>query len=220
MSIRKEKCKMVEKISCYILDNILYKNEEITGDEREIQLFGITRIVEDTPKYLFIFLVGLLLGILDKLVVVLLISICYKAIVGGAHARTNVQCFIISSLFFFIPILFANYIVLDKTLFNSLVIINYVLSLFIIYKYAPGDTEEVPILKPKKRKMIKYIGYASISILTLVMIFFPNIVIAEIMFITILESNILLTNLAYKLLKCKHSYESEEFKQYFNSYKE
>ena len=46
---------MVDKISNYILDNILYKNEKIEGDKREVMLFGVTRIVEDIPKYLIIF---------------------------------------------------------------------------------------------------------------------------------------------------------------------
>ena len=42
---------MVDKISNYILDNLLYKDEKVEGDEREIMLFGVTRIVEDIPKY-------------------------------------------------------------------------------------------------------------------------------------------------------------------------
>ena len=56
---------MVDKISNYILDNVLYKNEKIEGDSREIMLFGITRIVEDVPKYIVILAIGLIYNIID-----------------------------------------------------------------------------------------------------------------------------------------------------------
>ena len=55
---------MVEKVSNYLLDNFLYRGEKVEGDEREIMLFGITRVVEDIPKYLFVFIVGLFLHVL------------------------------------------------------------------------------------------------------------------------------------------------------------
>ena len=32
---------MVEKMSGYIVDNVLYKGEKIEGDQREIMMFGI-----------------------------------------------------------------------------------------------------------------------------------------------------------------------------------
>ena len=87
---------MVDKISNYILDNILYRNEKIEGDQREVMLFGVTRIVEDIPKYIIIFLIALSLDILTQLLVVLAITIAYKTFVGGAHARTNLVCLISS----------------------------------------------------------------------------------------------------------------------------
>ena len=53
---------MVEKMSEYIIDNFLYKGENISGDEREVMSFGITRILEDIPKYTAIFFISLFLN--------------------------------------------------------------------------------------------------------------------------------------------------------------
>ena len=50
---------MVEKMSSYIVDNMLFKGETIDSDKREVMMFGITRILEDVPKYVLIFLIAL-----------------------------------------------------------------------------------------------------------------------------------------------------------------
>lgn len=213
---------MSEKFSNYLLDNFLYKGEIVEGNEREIMLFGITRIVEDIPKYLFIFIVSLFFHILPQVAIVLLITVLYKTVVGGAHARTNIQCFIFTSFYFFIPVLIGKLVNLAMPYIYVAASLIFIYSLYVIYKHVPADTEEIPILKAEKRK--KYKIYASILI---VLIYFPTIVLtqysmefAKIIFSTVFLINFFTSNFMYKILRCKHSYESDEFKDYFNGNRE
>lgn len=213
---------MVDKISNYLLDHFLYKGETIEGNEREIMLFGITRIVEDVPKYLFVFVASLFFHILPQVGIVLLITILYKVFIGGAHARTNIECFIFTSLYFFIPVLAGKYVNVPLFYLYAVSAIIFVYSLFVIYKHVPADTEEIPILNKGKRKRYKI--YAIIS---LVIIYIPTIVLAQfnveyakIIFSTVFLVNFFTSNFMYKILRCKHSYESAEFKEYFSDNKE
>lgn len=213
---------MVDKISNYLLDHFLYKGETVEGNEREIMLFGITRIVEDVPKYLFVFIVSLFFHILPQVGIVLLITILYKVLIGGAHARTNTECFIFTSLYFFIPVIAGKYVNVPLIYLYVISAIIFVYSLYVIYKHVPADTEEIPILNKGKRKRYKI--YAIIS---LFLIYIPTIVLAKfsveyakIIFSTVFLINFFTSNFMYKILRCKHSYESDEFREYFIDNKE
>lgn len=213
---------MVEKISNYLLDNFLYKGEKVEGDQREIMLFGITRIVEDTPKYLFVLLVSVFTHVLPQIGTVLLITILYKVLVGGAHARTNIECFIFTNLYFFIPVIvgkFANVSTIYVYIISVLILIY---SLYTIYKHVPADTEEVPILKKEKRK--KYKLYAVISIIFIyaftIVLSRYNVEYTKIIFATVFLINFFTSKIMYRLLRCKHSFESDEFKDYYCGIKE
>lgn len=206
---------MVDKISCYILDNVLYKNEKIEGTQREIMLFGITRILEDIPKYITIFLLSLFLNVLMETLIVLAVNIVYKTFVGGAHARTNLVCLFSSVIFFISPSIVTKFINLS---FNMTVIASacvYVFSCYVIIRHAPADTEEVPILNKNRRKTFKLLGFISLNLLYVLMMLIKNQNTNLIILITITYINIFATTPMYKLYSCKHSYESKEFECYF-----
>jgi accessory gene regulator B len=208
---------MVDKISLYILDNMLYKNEKIDEEEKEVMLFGITRIVEDIPKYIAILIISILLGITKQVALVLAITLMYKTFVGGAHARTNISCFIFSTLYFITPVLIAKYIFIPNDFLIYIYILLFIQSLYVILKIAPADTEEVPVINKRKRKIMKIMATISLlGIFTYNIFFCENIYIEKIILITIFYINIFTNKFMYKLFKCKYSYESEEFKEYFS----
>lgn len=201
-------------MSNYILDNFLYKDEKVEGNEREIMLFGITRILEDIPKYTIIFLIGYFCNILQYMGIVLAITMMYKTFVGGVHARTNIACLIFSTIYFILPVFIAKYINVNIYL---LTLVTFLLSLIVIWRIAPADTEEIPILKKAKRKKLKLIGLISLLvILSFNLLEIQDLYIQNIILITILNIDLCTTKLVYKFFKCKYSYESEEFKEYYN----
>lgn len=204
-------------MSEYIIDNFLYKGENISGDQREIMNFGMTRILEDIPKYVAIFFISLFLNILPLVGIVLLVTIAYKTFVGGAHARTNISCFISSSVMFLAPVLISKYIEFNNVATYVIYFLTLLSSAYIILRIAPGDTEEIPILNKDKRLKLKIMASISFAILYIISIFIiKDKIISNIILLTMLFINLAATNVAYKLFKCKHSYESDEFKQYYN----
>lgn len=213
---------MTEKISNYLLDNFLYKGEEIDGDKREVMLFGITRILEDLPKYLFVLIVSIFLHILPQVGIVMAVTVLYKVVIGGAHARTNIECFIYTSLYFFIPVIISKFVNVPNIYIYITAALIYLYSLFVIYKHAPADTEEIPILNKEKRKKYKIRALILLNLIYVagILLVKYNSGIAKIIFSSIFLINFFTSNFMYKILRCKHSYESDEFKEYFNSDKE
>ncbi len=208
---------MVDKLSNYILNNFLYKDEEISSEQREIMLFGLTRILEDIPKYTLIILISVLLGVIKEVALVFLITVFYKFCVGGAHARTNIGCFILSTIYFLSPVFVSKYLNLSNNLIYLLSILIFVFSLYVILKIAPADTEEIPILNKKRRKLMKILAIVNLIILYALAFIIKNNFFSKLVLMSILYVNIMTTKPIYRLLRCKYSYESEEFKEYFKT---
>lgn len=210
---------MVERISNYLVDNIICKGETITDDEKDVLNFGVTRIVEDVPKYIIMLTIALLTNTIKELGLVFLIMVVYKSFIGGAHARTNLICLISSNITFFTPIIISKLIDINNVVLTVMYITIAIISLLVIYFIAPADTEEVPIINAKKRKMLKIKGFISLTIIyTILILFINNSDIKEIVLFTILLIDIYATKPIYRLFKCKYSYESEEFKEYFEKH--
>lgn len=208
---------MLEKVSDFIVCDLLFKDEKISSEQKEIMTFGVTRILEDLPKHIGIFLICLYLNFIKELILILAVTATYKTFVGGAHARTNLTCFISSAVVFLAPIILPLYINFTDKIMYILYTIVLITSLYIIIKIAPGDTEEIPILKKNRRIKMKIKAAISFTIWYFSTIFIVNdMYTKQMILLAILFINIVATNTAYKLFKCKHSYESEEFAKYFN----
>lgn len=209
---------MVDKISNYLVDNVICKGEIIDSDEREILNFGVTRIVEDIPKYIIMLTISIITNTLSSLGIVFAVTIAYKTFIGGAHARTNLICLISSNVIFFTPILISKLINMSDLVIYMTYGIIFIFSLFVIYYIAPADTEEVPILKAERRNKLKIQGLISLVIIfTVSLLFIRSSEIKEIIVSTVCIIDICATKPVYRLYKCKYSYESEEFKDYFNA---
>lgn len=203
---------MIEKVSNYILKRYIEDGEELSKDQRDVLLFGITRILEDIPKFVAILFICFLLNMLKELFIVFIVTVLYKTFIGGAHARTNFGCFIISTIYFTLPIILAKYINYNIYIFYSLLIVDIVFSAYVIIKLAPADTEEIPIINKIKREKFKLGATISAIILNILIIFFiKDILYTKLILYTILLINIFATKTMYKILKCKFGNELQKF---------
>ncbi len=207
---------MNDKISKYIVNNFLFEDNQVEEKEKEIILFGVTRIVEDVPKFIIIFMSCYFLNILKELLIVFIVTLFYKTFIGGAHARSNFSCLIISLIYFICPIMIAKHINYNIYIYHMIFIITVFLSIYIIMKIAPADTEEIPIMNKHKRKSMKIAGVISLVIISFITMFFiKDIIYSKIILYTILFINIFATRSMYKFLNCKFGIESDEFKKFY-----
>ena len=73
--------------------------------------------------------------------------------------------------------------------------------------YAPADTEDVPILRKKERKLKKSISYVIMTAMLVLSVLIKNTTISNILVFETLFQTISITRPMYKLAKNKYGYE-------------
>lgn len=196
---------MTEKLTNIIVDKFLLKDEN-DPERREILCFGITRILEDIPKTIGIFLTGLILGIVKEMLVVSAILIGYKTFVGGVHVKTNFACFIYSLLFYLVIIYTAQFIVFESILY--LYICLFIFAVYCILVYAPADVPEIPKVNEKLRRNLKIKSIISLVILYIVALVSKDMYFANLIIYSIFFTNVMTTRTMYKIFKNEYGYET------------
>lgn len=198
---------MIDKISKKILN--LISSSEQTNDEKEILLFGITRIVEDIPKTIGIILIGLILGIIKEIAIVTLVILLYKTLTGGVHAKTNWGCFIYSVFFYLAIIYTSKWFILNGINKYSVYIIIYIFSLYTIFVYVPADVPEIPKVNLKLRKILKIKSIIMLNVIYAITLFtIKDITIQNLIIYSIFYIGIMTTRTIYNLFKTNYGYET------------
>ena len=79
--------------------------------------------------------------------------------------------------------------------------------MIMISRYAPADTENIPILRKSERKSKKILSYIFFTLGLLAAMIINNNVISNILILGNLAQSIMITPLAYKLTNNKYGYE-------------
>ena len=199
---------MIDRFCDWITDKIKGKMPEIDEEKEMVINFGVRLIFGELPKILVLFILGFLLQIGWYALLIYLLLAPYRSFTGGFHLKTHWGCMLTSIILYIIPILVAKYM---PTLQNYIIYIMAgligILSVIFIAKYAPADTENIPILSKKERKVKKIKSYISLAILLTVIIFIPDKIVSGMLLYGIFLQNLTLTPIAYKLTKNKYSYE-------------
>ena len=198
---------MIDKISQKIL--LFISNDKQTEEEKEILLFGITRIIEDIPKAIGIVVIGLILGIIKEMVIATIVIALYKTFAGGVHAKTNWGCFIYSVCFYLVIIYSAKYIVFTGLGRIGMYILVYIFSFYTILIYVPADVPEIPKVNMKLRKTLKIKSAIVLNIIYIVtLIFIKNIEIQNIILYTVFFISLMTTRSIYRLFKTQYGFET------------
>jgi len=198
---------LIEKISNKILK--ILSTEDKTEEEKEILLFGITRIIEDIPKTIGIIIIGLLLGIIKEMAIVTIVIMIYKTLTGGVHAKTNWGCFLYSVLFYLAIIYTSKYVLVTSVYKYYIYTLIYIFSVYVIAVYVPADVPEIPKVNNNLRKTLKIKSFIAlnviyvITLLTIKNVLIQNLVIYSIFFISLMT-----TRTIYKLFKAEYGYET------------
>lgn len=198
---------MIDKISKKIL-SILSTNNN-SEEEKEILLFGITRIVEDIPKTIGIILIGILLDIIKEMAVVTIVIMLYKTFVGGVHAKTNLGCFMYSALFYLAIIYSAKYLAFTGMYKLLTYILIYIFAVYCILVYAPADVPEIPKVNVKLRKTLKIKSLVMLNLIYIVsLLVIKNVNYQTIIIYSVFYISIMTTRTMYKIFKAEYGYET------------
>jgi len=198
---------MIEKISRIIL-NIVSKKED-SEEQKEVMLFGITRIVEDIPKYVILITLAILFGVIKDLALCMAVIVAYKTFTGGAHLHTNIGCLIATVVSMIVCIYVPRVLIEFESILIPFYIFVYIFSLYVIWVYVPADVPEIPVINEKRRKRDKIMSLVVLNLLYLIAFFVvKNPLYVAIIMVTILCVDMMTTRTIYKLFKSEYGYEN------------
>lgn len=199
---------MIDKICNYILQKMRKKMPEIDDEKAEVILYGIQLIIGEIPKIFIIFGLSILFGIGWYMLFAYIVMIPYRAVSGGFHLKTHIGCIIGTSIFYFGNIFLSKALMLQDIQKYILIGITFIFGVIMISLYAPADTENVPILSKKERKIKKILSYIILTVTLIVTFFIKDNVISNILIIGTLLQTMTITRIAYKITKNKYGYEA------------
>lgn len=162
---------MRDKVVNYFIEKIKNNNKNLSEIKIEEIKYGLIGLYTLITKTSIIILFSLLLGFFKDFIIFLIFYSAVRGVGYGTHAKSNVACWIFSSLLLLgIPFLFTK-IELTFT-FKSIIwilcFINYLI-------FCPADTDKRPMIN-KLRKLKFKIAILAISLIYLIMIYkFKNI---------------------------------------------
>lgn len=162
----------------------------------------------ELPKILALFILGFLLQVGWYSILIYFLLAPYRSFTGGFHLKTHWGCMLSSIALYILPILVAKYITISQEYIMYIITgVIAILSIIFIFKYAPADTENIPILSKKERKAKRIKSYISLAVLVAIIIFIPDKIVSYMLLYGVFLQNLTLTPIAYRLTKNKYSYE-------------
>lgn len=176
----------------FISNNINYSNTDI----EKIQ-YGLEILLINFFKIIILFATASLLGILKYTLISFLIFSTLRCFACGAHGNSSFQCIIINYIIFFSNVYCSIYIRL-----NILFIITiFLISIILIFKYAPADTEERPLISSKLRNSLKKKSIVVATFFFIASLLIKNPTYSSLIVYSIFSESLVITPIFYKLLK-------------------
>lgn len=199
---------MIDKFCDLITEKIKSKVTDI-DEERELVInFGVRLIFGELPKILILFIIGFLLNMGWQTLLLFFLIAPYRSFTGGFHLKTHWGCMITTSILYLAPIVLSKYIsISNNIILYILASLITIFSIIIIAKYAPADTENMPILSKKEIKSKKIKAYIALVILLSIILFNPYKQFSYMIIYAIFLQNLTVLPISYKITNNKHGYE-------------
>lgn len=199
---------MIEKFCVYLTNKIRKAMPEIDDERAEVILYGVQLIVGEIPKIFLMFALGFLLGLWWQTLLAFFLILPYKVCSGGFHLKTHLGCFICTNIVYCGNAILSSIFIFQSELAKMITIVSiWIAGIILVSIYAPADTESLPILTKKERRIKKVLSYIFLSINMLVAIFIPNKTISNLLIFGTIIQTISITRIAYILTKNKYGYE-------------
>lgn len=190
---------------------------EIDDERAEVIMYGIQLIVGEIPKIFLLFGLGIILGLWWQTLLAFFLILPFRIVSGGFHLKTHLGCIIGTNLIYCgNAIISTIYRFPSNTIKYIIIFTTFIFGIIMVSLYAPADTENIPILTKKERKIKKILSYIFLTLNMIIAYFINNVIISNLLIFGSIIQTFSITRIAYILTKNKYGYESY-FKQNSNA---
>lgn len=180
---------------------------DIDDERAEIINYGLQLVVGEIPKFFIIFALAYCLGVLNLTLLSFLFIMPYRMVSGGTHLHTHFGCIMATSIFYIGNAFISKYLVWNNMFIKYLIVFFiWMFSMVMIKKYAPADTQDVPILRKKERKLKQILSFIFATVTLSMGLLVKNNIISNLLIIGVFLQTITITQVMYKLTKNKYGY--------------
>lgn len=197
---------MIDKICEYLTSRIRKEMPNIDDEQAEVIMYGIQLIIGEIPKVFSVFIIGAILGLWWQTLVAFWILLPYKYASGGFHLKTHIGCFIGTNLIYCGNAYLSTIVHLPTYTKIIFIVLNLIIGIIMIHKYAPADTVNLPILTKKERKIKRNLSYIFLAINMIIAILIPSNPVSNILIFGTAIQTFSITKIAYKLTKNEYGY--------------
>ena len=155
---------MVDKICDYLTNKIRNKMPEVDKERAEIINYGLHLAIGEVPKTFLFIAIAAILGVLKEFFIAMLVIIPYRAFSGGFHLKTHLGCILATSIYYCGIAYISQFQLFSTETKYILIPLVWIFGMIMCRLYAPADTENVPILRKKDRKIKQILSYISLTI--------------------------------------------------------
>lgn len=195
-------------LSARLAEKIITKERWADDEEGYLKVkYGLEIILINAMKFIAVYGVALLLGILWQTITVHLAYLMIRRYSFGLHATKSWVCTVVSvSMFDLIPY-FAKGLLLN----NWIVLGVFIFVLLNVFFFAPADTESLPLIGKDNRKKLKRKAMVCTLLLTGIALLVPIAEMKVLIMLGALYQVVSINPLVYKILNRRyHNYESYE----------
>lgn len=198
---------MVDKICDYLTNKIREQMPEVDEERAEVINYGVHLIIGEIPKTFIFIVIAMLLGVLKEFFITMLVIFPYRAFSGGFHLKTHIGCILGTSLMYCGTTYISQFQLFPNDIKYILVVFVWLFGMIMCRLYAPADTENVPILRKKDRRIKQILAYITLTITLLIGAIINNFVISNIIILGMFIQSIMITKIAYKLTNNRYGHE-------------
>lgn len=198
---------MVDRICDYLTNKIKKQMPDVDDEKAEIINYGMHLIVGEIPKTFIFIAIAAILGVLKEFFITMLVVFPYRTFSGGVHLKTHLGCIILTSIMYCGIAYISQYQLFDVNLKYALILLTWLFGMIMCRLYAPADTENVPILRKKDRKIKQILSYITLTVTLIIGAIVKDYVVSNIIIFGIFLQTIMITKLAYRLTNNKYGYE-------------
>lgn len=170
-------------------------NTSTSDEDAEKIYYGLQVIMMDISKSIILLGTAYFLGIFIYTLIAFLVFAILRGFASGVHANSTLQCIIVNYMLFIGNVYLSLYLPLN-TAAQSIILL---ISLTLVFLYAPGDTEERPLVSKKLRKQLKFKSLLIVVIFSILIFIIKNRIYTNLITYGILEAALVITPIAYKL---------------------
>lgn len=198
---------MVDKICNYLTNKIKNKVTDVNDEKAEIINYGLHLLIGEIPKTFIFIAIATILGVLKEFFITVIVIFPYRAVSGGFHLKTHLGCIVCTSMYYCGISYVSKVINFTEPVKLSLIILTWIFGMIMCKLYAPADTENVPILRKKDRKINRILSYIILTITLSIGLLIKNNTISNIIILGMLIQSMMITRIAYKITNNKYGHE-------------